>query len=90
MDGDADLDGIVNPDDADLAQIQRILAEDSDDEEEDNAGEKSKNFLEEIEFEHPEIATYQELFWQFFFMPVVIYAGLGRLVVLTERKTTVS
>jgi hypothetical protein len=50
---------------------------------------KSKNFLKEIEFEHPEIASYQELFWQFFFMPIVIFAGLGRLVVTSDRKTTV-
>ena len=45
--------------------------------------------MKEIEFEHPEIASYSELFWQFIFMPVVIYAGLGRLVVSSERKTTV-
>lgn len=68
------------------------LYDDSDDEDEKlKKGQKpkSKNYLKEIAFEHPEIASYQELFWQFFFLPIVIYAGLGRLVVISDRKTTV-
>ena len=66
------------------------LFEDSEDEDQDKKGKKqSRNYLKDIEFEHPEIASYSELFWQFFFMPVAIYAGLGRLVVTTDHKTTV-
>ena len=66
------------------------LYEDSEDEVEQNKkGKKSKNYLKDIEFEHPEIASYSELFWQFFFLPVVIFAGLGRLVVTTDHKTTI-
>jgi hypothetical protein len=49
----------------------------------------TKNYLREIEFEHPELANYSELWWQMFFMPVVIYGGLGRLVNLSDRKATV-
>ena len=66
------------------------MFKDSDDEDENEKGHKnSRNYLKDIEFEHPEIASFSELFWQFFFMPVVIYAGLGRLVVTTEHKTTI-
>jgi len=66
------------------------LYEDSDEEDEKNKkGQKSKNYLKDIEFEHPEIASYSELFWQFFFMPIVVFAGLGRLVVCTDHKTTI-
>ena len=66
------------------------IMQDSDDEDEGAVGTNlTKNYLKEIEFEHPELSDYQELFWQFFFMPVVIYAGLGRLVVVSDRKTTV-
>ena len=64
------------------------LYEDSEDEDE-KKGKKSKNYLKDIEFEHPEIASYSELFWQLFFMPVVVFAGLGRLVVCTDHKTTI-
>ena len=46
-----------------------------------------KNFEDELEFEHPEIPTYNELFWNFLLMPIIVYAGLGRVVVLSERKT---
>ena len=71
----------------DLAHIyQESEDEDGDDK---SLHKDTKNFLEQIEFEHPDLASYNELFWQFFFMPAVIYAGLGRLVVLSDRKTTV-
>lgn len=59
----------------------------SDDE--DEKEKKSRNYLKEIEFEHPDLASYSELWWQFFFLPVIIFGGLGRLVVPSERKTTV-
>jgi len=67
------------------------IYQESDDEDEDaKENEKgSKNYLKEIEFEYPELASYTELLWQLMFMPAVIYAGLGRLVVLSDRKTTV-
>lgn len=43
---------------------------------------------EQIEFEHPEIPTMNELFWTFLCMPVILYVGLGRVAVLSERKTS--
>ena len=75
----------------DLPEDLAHIYQESEDEDEDrNEKEKgAKNFLKEIEFEYPELASYQELFWQLMFMPAVIYAGLGRLVVLSDRKTTV-
>ena len=70
--------------------MQQIFEESDDDTDKKKKGKKkSKNFLKEIEFEHPELANYSELFWQFFFSPLIIFAGLGRLVVLSDRKTTV-
>ena len=68
------------------------LYDDSDDEDDSKVAQKKKsqNYLKEIAFEHPEIASYQELFWQFFFLPAVIYGGFGRLVVTSDRKTTVA
>ena len=47
-----------------MNDIQNIY-EDSDDEDNKKGDKKkkSKNYLKEIEFEHPDIASYQELFW---------------------------
>ena len=58
-----------------------------DESEEDSQDLPQRTLDEEIEFEHPEIPTYQELFWNAIFMPLIIYAGLGRVVLLSERKT---
>jgi len=51
---------------------------------------KKRTINEELEFEHPEMPTYTECFWNLFFMPIIIYAGLGRVVVLSERKTFIT
>ena len=90
-DAEGELADIVAPSEEDRAFHLNHIYEDSEDEDmkKGSKNKKSKNFLKEIEFEHPEIASYQELFWQFFFMPIVILAGLGRLVVTSDRKTTV-
>ena len=87
-----DLDEIMPDKDGEVkvANLKHIY-EESDDEDEAPDKKNQKQILwKEIEFEHPELASYQELFWQLIFMPVVIFAGLGRLVVLSEKKTTVA
>ena len=49
---------------------------------------KTRNIDKEIEFEHPELPSPTEMFWNFFLTPVIIYAGFGRVVMLYERKST--
>ena len=90
-DADGELADLVDAEGDKRAFHLKYMYEDSEDENLNtvSAVKKSKNYLKEIEFEHPEIASYQELFWQFFFMPAIIFSGLGRLVVVSDRKTTV-
>lgn len=88
---DGDLREILEAQGQEVPEDLAAIYQESEDEDDDaQANEKGpRNFLKEIEFEFPELASYQELFWQLMFMPAVIYAGLGRLVVLSDRKTTV-
>jgi len=90
-DAEGELAELVDPEGDKMAFHLNYMYEDSDDEDfkKTSAVKTSKNYLKEIEFEHPEMASYQELFWQFFFMPAIIFSGLGRLVVVSDRKTTV-
>jgi len=49
---------------------------------------KLSNINEEIQYEHPDIPMVAELAWNFILTPLVIYGGLGRLVIVSERKKT--
>lgn len=46
------------------------------------------NIEEEIFYENPDIPQCAELLWNFILWPVIIYGGLGRLVIVSERKKT--
>lgn len=46
------------------------------------------NIDEEINFEHPDIPMFAELYWNFILLPIIIYSGFGRLVIVSERKKT--
>jgi hypothetical protein len=46
------------------------------------------NVDEEIQFEHPDIPQQAELLWNFVLLPVLMYSGIGRLVIVSERKKT--
>ena len=41
---------------------------------------------ERVRFDHPDIPSRWELIWNFVLKPVVVYTGLGRLVIVSERK----
>ena len=47
-----------------------------------------KSISEEIQYEHPDIPQISELIWNFILTPVVMYSGLGRMVIVSERKKT--
>ena len=42
----------------------------------------------EIEFEHPELPSPTEMFWNFLLTPLIVYTGFGRVVMLYERKNS--
>jgi hypothetical protein len=42
----------------------------------------------EIDYEHPEIPQMDELIWNFILMPIIIYGGFGRMIIVSERKKT--
>jgi hypothetical protein len=46
------------------------------------------DLMVEIDFEHPEIPQLDELIWNFFLMPIIIYGGFGRMIIVSERKKT--
>jgi hypothetical protein len=103
LDSDSEDDDVIPDDDSKIKQVKmhdqvmgtsdkKLIMKElgaifDDDEQSDSVDTKKRTLEEEIEFEHPEIPTYSELFWNIFFMPLIIYAGLGRVVVLSERKT---
>ena len=47
-----------------------------------------RNIEKEIEFEHPEIPSPTEMFWNFLLTPLIVYTGFGRVVMLYERKNS--
>lgn len=49
---------------------------------------KVMNVDEEIQYEHPDIPQVSELLWNFILTPIIMYSGLGRLVIVSERKKT--
>jgi len=49
---------------------------------------KVMNVDEEIQYEHPDIPLCSELTWNFLLTPMIMYSGLGRLVIVSERKKT--
>ena len=46
------------------------------------------NIEEQIQYENPDIPQCAELLWNFILQPVIIYGGLGRLVIVSEKKKT--
>ena len=46
-----------------------------------------RDVWEEIEFEHPEIPTNYESFITLLLMPIIIYGGFGRSVVISEKRS---
>ena len=51
-------------------------------------GNDVNDIMVEIDYEHPEIPQMDELVWNFFLMPVIIYSGFGRMIITSERKKT--
>ena len=51
-------------------------------------GNDVNDVMVEIDYEHPEIPQYDELAWNFFLMPAIIYSGFGRMIITSERKKT--
>lgn len=51
-------------------------------------GNDVNDIMVEIEYEHPDIPQMDELAWNFFLMPVIIYSGFGRMIITSERKKT--
>jgi hypothetical protein len=75
-----------------LSKVNKHDSEDSDvDVAFGNVDKKKKkimNIEEEIQYEHPDIPQCSELLWNFILMPVIMYSGLGRLTIFSERKKT--
>jgi hypothetical protein len=46
------------------------------------------DIMVEIDYEHPEIPQLDELIWNFVLMPIIIYGGFGRMIIVSERKKT--
>jgi hypothetical protein len=59
----------------------------SSDKQDDTPKKKTNKQIEsDILFENPEIPSTRENMWNFLLLPVVIYAGFGRAIYVTERK----
>lgn len=43
---------------------------------------------EEIDYEYPDIPQLSELIGNFFLMPIIMYGGFSRLIIVSERKKT--
>lgn len=46
--------------------------------------------MDQIEYEHPEIPNPSEVFWNFIYTPIILYAGFGRVTILSQRKSTLT
>jgi hypothetical protein len=49
---------------------------------------KIDEIAEEIEYEYPEMPQLSELLWNFILMPIIMYGGFSRLIIVSERKKT--
>ena len=49
---------------------------------------KARNPEEEISYEHPEIPDWSETTLTMLLMPLVIYGGFGRSIMISEKRST--
>ena len=73
-------------DKSNLDFVHALVYEDFDVDLKKKAG---RNPDEEIEFEHPEIPSNYESFMTFLMLPVLIYGGFGRSVVVSEKRSNI-
>ena len=81
--------GVSDVGDMDKSNMDFVHALVYDDFELDMQKTQKRDPDEEIEFEHPEIPSTYESFMTFLLMPIVIYGGFGRSVVVSEKRSNI-